>query len=151
MKSDFCNYTCINFETSEFFYTDIFQQVYASVGQQPTRPVWFCHQWSSGWHDRIHASFYCRAWKDGPTVFHNQCDVAPKNWMVQTRKVWRKWLIWSLLKLLYHFRTIEVPDLDWDKKFHKIAETCSGFSGREIAKLAISWQVTVTLICMATH
>lgn len=34
-----------------------------------------------------------------------------------------------------------MPDLDWEKKFHKIAKMCAGFSGREIAKLSISWQV----------
>ena len=38
-------------------------------------------------------------------------------------------------------RSIQVPDLDWDKKFHKMAKETEGFSGREIAKLAISWQV----------
>jgi len=42
-------------------------------------------------------------------------------------------------------RSIQVPDLDWDKKFHKMAKETEGFSGREIAKLAISWQVcTIT-------
>ena len=41
-----------------------------------------------------------------------------------------------------------MPDLDWDEKFHKIAEMCSGFSGREIAKLAISWQVLPICVCV---
>ncbi|XP_065889955.1 ATPase family AAA domain-containing protein 3-like [Dysidea avara] len=41
---------------------------------------------------------------------------------------------------LRHAKSIQVPDLNWDKKFHKMAKETEGFSGREIAKLAISWQ-----------
>jgi len=36
--------------------------------------------------------------------------------------------------------------LDWDEKFHKMAKQTEGFSGREIAKLAISWQVGIQYI-----
>ena len=38
-------------------------------------------------------------------------------------------------------RPIPVPKLVWDLKFQEIAKETSGFSGREISKLAIAWQV----------
>jgi ATPase family AAA domain-containing protein 3A/B len=38
---------------------------------------------------------------------------------------------------------IPIPtDIDWDKYFMGIASQVKGFSGREIAKLAISWQAS---------
>ncbi len=43
---------------------------------------------------------------------------------------------------------IPVPEsLNWERKLMEIAEITTGFSGREISKLLISWQVyTNTLI-----
>lgn len=37
-------------------------------------------------------------------------------------------------------KPIPIPDLNWDAKFKEIVSNTDGFSGREIAKLAISWQ-----------
>lgn len=39
---------------------------------------------------------------------------------------------------------IPIPaDVDWEKYFKTMADEVKGFSGREIAKLAIAWQVKV--------
>ena len=35
--------------------------------------------------------------------------------------------------------------MEWEQKFQRISEMIDGFSGREIAKLAVAWQVC----CMA--
>ena len=41
-------------------------------------------------------------------------------------------------------RHIPVPaDVDWEKKLTDISEKIEGFSGREISKLAVAWQVRV--------
>jgi len=32
--------------------------------------------------------------------------------------------------------------VDWEQKFKRISEMIDGFSGREIAKLAVAWQVS---------
>ena len=46
------------------------------------------------------------------------------------------------------YRPIPVPKLEWDSKFQEIANETSGFSGREISKLAIAWQVCTCKICI---
>ena len=44
-------------------------------------------------------------------------------------------------------RMIPIPDgIDWEKKLHKMATDIIGFSGREVAKLAIAWQVSTSQI-----
>ena len=41
-------------------------------------------------------------------------------------------------------KMIPIPsDVDWEKYFKTMADEVKGFSGREIAKLAIAWQVKV--------
>ena len=37
-------------------------------------------------------------------------------------------------------------DLDWDQKFQSIAQKVEGFSGREVAKLTIAWQVRYDIL-----
>lgn len=73
--------------------------------------------------------------------------------MVQTCKVSEinentQLLLTQSCNVLYLYRTIQVEDLDWDKKFHQMAKLSSGFSGREIAKLAVSWQVLGHHVCV---
>ena len=47
-------------------------------------------------------------------------------------------------------KMIPLPsDIDWEDMFKKLAEQVEGFSGREIAKLAIAWQVSGAL-CIVT-
>ena len=36
--------------------------------------------------------------------------------------------------------------MDWEEKFKRISEMIDGFSGREIAKLAVAWQVSSIII-----
>lgn len=44
-------------------------------------------------------------------------------------------------------RMIPLPsNMDWESMFRKLGEETEGFSGREIAKLAIAWQVSVLYI-----
>ena len=44
-------------------------------------------------------------------------------------------------------RHIPVPeDVDWEKKLTDISEKVEGFSGREISKLVIAWQVRVLVL-----
>ena len=47
-----------------------------------------------------------------------------------------------MLCTLYHCRKIPLPtEVNWEEKFKKIAGQIEGFSGREISKLAVAWQV----------
>lgn len=53
----------------------------------------------------------------------------------------------TLLYVLCFFcRPIPVPKLEWGLKFQEIAKETNGFSGREISKLAIAWQVCVRML-----
>lgn len=48
--------------------------------------------------------------------------------------------------LLHNCRKIPLPtEVNWEEKFKKIADQIEGFSGREISKLAVAWQVLFLL------
>ena len=88
---------------------------------------------------------------------HSHCSDGSLSW-VSHGNMSCVGVVWPTVPMLYHAlvlcsfcRPIPVPKLEWGLKFQEIAKETNGFSGREISKLAIAWQVCVWRMLMYIH